>query len=1261
MLAIADRFVIESTLGVGGMGTVYRAQDSLRGATVALKALNWVDPTTLLRFKNEFRALTDLSHPNLLQLYELVHVGDQYLLSMELVQGRDFLAYVRSQGDAIFATEGDGATESVPDISVTNDERSTSARQGPSVRLGALDEAKLRDGLRQLSEGLRALHDSGRLHRDLKPANVLVFQADGRVVICDFGLVEGVARPKSSNDNARLVDGISHTTTTTHDDMICGTLAFMSPEQACGQVLTPASDWYSVGVMLYQALTLRVPFDPHLEWKDAVKAKREVEPPHPLTIAPDAPPDLAELALALLNADPEQRAGFDEVIATVTGKRVQRDVRADLPELLIGREACLKQLDDALEKAAAGAAMLANVCGMSGMGKSALVRRFLESAAAAGALVFQSRCYEREDLPHKAVDPLMDALSQWLISHPDQASLPELIPPDAVYLRRLFPVLARVPCIADVVGGAEVQDPILQKRRAAAAFKTICHRLAARHPIVLYVDDLQWGDSDSNAFFMELMRGQDAAPVLLLFAYRAENENTSEVLKSLRSHLATTLSAEQLVDVRVEALSGEDARRLADALLIGAGVDIARIETIVEEAQGSPFFLRELCAYARTRRARRGPLRLATVISDRVRSLPRSGRALLECIAVSGRPELWRVVERASGIGAQVLSAGQVLKAHHLVQSTGTDEWARVEAAHDRIRETVVAAMSEERRQELHRMLAASLEQIAVERAQPRDVEALLRHYSGAGELQRAAHCAVEAAEHAERALAFGHAARLYQQALELSPGAPSEQSRLHERRGRALMFAGHGVAAADAFLEAMPGAAPERALELRREALTQLLRAGELQRGFEGLMAAEDVFGLRFPRSNFAAIVRMLWRKLRIRLDDAHLPPPGAPPCPEHITRQLDNLHRVSLALSSIEFLRGAVYTSELTLRTLRAGDPRLVSLALSIEALRSASGANKPERTRWIIQRGRELAERTGDRYVTGVIDGCAGVASYLEGRFEEGIENLRESTRIHREELHSRHAWDLVVDLVFELRAHAQVGRVHEIVARVPEAIRDAEVRGDTYALTMLRLGRLSWAFLGKDEPEVAREEMLTAERIWLQAPYQLFHYYALQSFVDISLYQDEPEAAFERLQREWRPMLLVRKIQLCRVEAHYMRARLALCLAAKHGDKKLLKQVRRDADALAKESAPWARAIAEMLHALLVSFDAREAASPRLVQAAEALQQSDMHLLAACARTRAGESSGDAALCDASRAAIAALGVNCPEKFVRMLAPGAGRRL
>jgi serine/threonine protein kinase len=292
-----ERFRIVRRIGEGGMGVVYEAHDEELDTSVALKTLRDVDPHALLRLKHEFQVLLDLSHPNLVRLGELFARDGHWFFTMEMVDGVDFLAYVwrrsSSQHEPLPAS---GCEEDV--LSPTLDAGASPGSYDappPSIRAWApaFDEDRLRHALRQLASGLAALHAAGKVHRDVKPSNVLVDES-GRVVLLDFGLAT------DAHDHRRSDLGA------------VGTVAYMAPEQALSGTVGPAADWYAVGVVLYEALTGRVPFDGRP--LQVLFEKQAREPAPPSAVAAGVPADLDGLCIELLRFDPAARPTGSEIL-----------------------------------------------------------------------------------------------------------------------------------------------------------------------------------------------------------------------------------------------------------------------------------------------------------------------------------------------------------------------------------------------------------------------------------------------------------------------------------------------------------------------------------------------------------------------------------------------------------------------------------------------------------------------------------------------------------------------------------------------------------------------------------------------------------------------------------------------------------------------------------------------------------------------------------------------------------------------------------
>ncbi|MDF3071675.1 MAG: ATPase/protein kinase family protein [Polyangiaceae bacterium] len=622
-----DRFVIENVLGEGGMGVVYRARDLRRSSYVALKTMTRLDPSALLRFKKEFRALADIAHPGVVQLYELFAEGNQWFFTMELLEGADFVSHVRGQarvpGSELTMTETTSAlrplASSAPTIeaSMVSELDASGLLAIPSTGEVVGDATRLRTALLALLDGVLAIHGSGRLHRDIKPSNVMV-TPDGRVVLLDFGVV------------GELGKGIERV-----EDLVLGTPAYMAPEQARAAHVGPPADFYAIGVMLYEALTGQLPFDGPPE--DVLYAKQYGKPRPPQDIVQGVPEDLAALCLDLLSPAPEDRPDGAEVLdrlrAARPGERISHtslrpSTTTGSLRAFVGRDAELSTLRQGLRRATRGEAVVTLVSGASGIGKTTLIQRFLkEVAQTPRTLVLSGRCYEREAVPFKGLDSVVDELSRWLSLMPQQ-ELGGLMPMHAAELLRVFPVLRSVPALERrAEGRPEAGDPQELRRRAFMALRSLLGAIADDRPMILHIDDLQWTDVDSVALLEQLLHAPGAPALLLVGSFRSEALGKSAALDELLE-LTTRIAGHTRVErLELLRLAYEDCAKLA-ALSLGdhAAVSADVVRRIAEESQGLPLFVSELSAWQRTAAGEEGSglISLDAVIRGRVGELPPS-------------------------------------------------------------------------------------------------------------------------------------------------------------------------------------------------------------------------------------------------------------------------------------------------------------------------------------------------------------------------------------------------------------------------------------------------------------------------------------------------------------------------------------------------------------------------------------------------------------------------------------------------------------
>jgi serine/threonine protein kinase len=253
---LGDRYQLQDPIGRGGMAIIYRGQDLRMDRVVVIKVLHEVyntDPKFVKRFQLEAKAASALQHPNIVQVYDYGQTDGNYYIVMELVEGTDLSCYLRFRG----VLDVDRALIIAHDVAL----------------------------------GLGAAHRRGIVHRDVKPQNVLIGR-DGSIKLTDFGIVSVY---QDMSDERLTTTG-----------MTLGTVQYFAPEQAQGEIVSPAADVYALGIVMYEMLTGHTPFDG--DTPVAVAMQHLKNPPLPPSqFNPSIPAALEEIILRCLEKVPEMR------------------------------------------------------------------------------------------------------------------------------------------------------------------------------------------------------------------------------------------------------------------------------------------------------------------------------------------------------------------------------------------------------------------------------------------------------------------------------------------------------------------------------------------------------------------------------------------------------------------------------------------------------------------------------------------------------------------------------------------------------------------------------------------------------------------------------------------------------------------------------------------------------------------------------------------------------------------------------------------
>lgn len=745
-----DRYRLDDELGHGGMGTVYRAHDTLLDRDVAVKVLS---PTSLGtegrdRFLQEAQAVARLNHPNIVKVYDAGKSDGLSYIVMELLTGNSLFDARPTSIDAILAI------------------------------------------LRPVCAALEHAHANGIIHRDLKLENIIISE-NGTVTLTDFGLARSAVSRVS-------VEGL-----------IVGTVYYLAPEQALGQPVDGRSDLYALGVIVYELTAGRVPFtgnDPLTIIAQHLHAP--VVPPSTYNVA--VPAWLDALILKLLSKRPEDRpATAGEVVRMLDHKEntATREVQTSVLDRLVRGRPVGREREAAEARAAWRQAIAAPgerhvvllISGESGVGKTPLVREVTTLVEVSGGKVLQAECYAQGGAPYA---PIADLIRQAVLP-----SIPEAVN-EAVLgdLVTLAPDLrAQVPQPPAIL----TTDPQTEQQRLFESFTALCAALVAHVPLLIVVEDIHWADSSTLYLLLYLARRVRVLKLklMLLLTFREEDLDEACCLNDV----LLDFSHERLASrIKLERFTREQTRSLL-AYMLQEEPAAEFVDGIYRVTEGNLFYVEEVCRslIEEGKLTRENghwqhprmdeidiPETIQATIQTRVNKLPVQVQDVLRLAAVIGSEFDFNILQKASEHEEEVLiDAIEIAERAQIIEEVKSKSTlAAGEAftfAHTLIPATLYESVSGLRRHRMHRRVAAAIEEMHPDDST--QFELLAKHYEKAADISRARSYYTRAGDRAMMVFANQEAERDYRAAIQLSPTDPERAwllSGLGESLFRQSLFA---------------------------------------------------------------------------------------------------------------------------------------------------------------------------------------------------------------------------------------------------------------------------------------------------------------------------------------------------------------------------------------------------------------------------------------------------------------------------------------
>jgi hypothetical protein len=764
------RYDVKRFLGEGGKKRVYLCYDTKldRDVAFALIKTDGLNAEGEARIRREAQAMGKLGdHPHIVPVYDIGEENGQPYLVTQLMGGGDV----------------EGLIHSAPDRRVPLD---------AALRIAD-----------QVCQALDYAHSKGIVHRDLKPGNIWL-TPDGTAKLGDFGLAVAL-------DQSRL----------TQAGMMVGTVHYMPPEQAIGGEVTPRSDLYSLGAMLYEMACGRPPFVGD-ESVAIITQHLNTPPITPSWHAPDVPPGLEALILRLLEKDPAKRPASASEVRSALGKvataatRRRRSVQTGVAEdgaerpqadplygrTFVGREQELRQLQSAFDAALSGQDSLAMVVGEPGIGKTSLCEQLATYVAVRGGRALVGHCYEEGSLSLPYL-PFVEAMRSYVLTREPDDLRKDLGSGAAEVARLISEVRDRLHVELRPSG-----DPEDDRWRLLQAVSGFLRNASGVQPLLMILEDLHDADRGTLDLLLHLSRNVQGARLLIVGTYRDVEVDRSHPLSSA---LAELRRSGTFMRVPLRGLTVDEVQRMM-SIVRGQEVPWSRAEEIHRQTEGNPLFVQEVLRYLVEEGivVREGgrylltdsdagiPEGLRDVVGKRLSRLSEKTNQVLSVAAVIGREFRLDVLQHVAGLPEEELYVALEEATERAVveqrQAVGT---VGFRFTHAFFRQTLYEEIFVPRRIRLHQNVGKALEEIYGRRLDEHAAE-LAEHFVQSTEpadLTKALRYSEAAAERAMQVFAYGEAVRHLEQALRtqevLDPDDRTKHCDLLLRLGEALGPAG--------------------------------------------------------------------------------------------------------------------------------------------------------------------------------------------------------------------------------------------------------------------------------------------------------------------------------------------------------------------------------------------------------------------------------------------------------------------------------------